>query len=51
MLVDEIVNYMSEKCRKIYNLETATLKEKLDNIVLKIISDVRSSKLFGGNND
>ena len=26
-------------------------KEKLDNIVLKIISDVRSSKLFGGNND
>ena len=118
MLVDEIVNYMSEKCRKIYNLETATLKEKtiadnkirfkfernglklqvefgnddisniiynnfltenqtenvtygefrekmqdyiestvidskekLDTIVLKIIEDVRSSKLFGGNKD
>ena len=118
MLVDEIVNYMSEKCKKTYNLETAILKEKtiadnkirfkfernglklqvefgnddisniiynnfltenqtenvtygefrekmqdyiestvidskekLDTIVLKIIEDVRSSKLFGGNND
>ncbi len=28
MLVDEIMNYMSEKCRKTYNLETAILKEK-----------------------